>query len=310
MKTTNILGTELSALSLGTVQLGVDYGINNTSGKPDEGLAFRILDTARKRGVTALDTAGLYGDSEVIIGRWLKTLPESERPFVMTKGKHLDHSSLDALRKSMREEVESSKKRLGLDTIPLFMLHSCDEYLDDEENVKTVFRELKESGDIRFCGVSAYAHHDYFRIAESGFDAVQIPVNVFDFRQITNGGIQALVDSGMAVFARSVYLQGLVFKTPETLDPRMEFARGTLERFRSFCANYGLTPAELAVSFVLSLPGIVSLTLGSERPEQVEQNADLVERAPRLSEERINELKEAFSGVERRVLDPSMWFNA
>lgn len=310
MKKTVIKGIELSALSLGTVQLGMNYGINNTSGKPDEALAFRILDTAKSRGVTALDTAGLYGDSEVIIGKWLKKIPESERPFVMTKGKHLDHSSLDALRSSVKEQVESSKKRLGLDTIPLFMLHSCDEYLDDEENVKKVFNELKENGDIRFCGVSAYAHHDYFRIAKSEFDAVQIPVNVFDRRQIDNGGIQSLVDSGMMVFARSVYLQGLVFRTPETLDPRMEFARGTLETFRSFCEKYGLTPAELAVAFVLSLPGIVSLTLGSERPEQVEQNADLVENAPRLTKEQLTELKEAFSNVERRVLDPSMWFNA
>ena len=137
MRTNIIKGDPASALSLGTVQLGLNYGVNSSSGKPDE--------------------------------EKLKTLAPSETPFVVTKVKHLDHGSLEALRESVREQVERSKRRLGLKQIPLLMIHDCDEYLCDMENMTRVFRELKESGDIRFSGISAYSHHDYGKIAASGF---------------------------------------------------------------------------------------------------------------------------------------------
>ena len=310
MRYSDIKGIRISALSLGTVQLGLNYGVNNRTGKPSEQSAFEILDCALARGITALDTARGYGDSEEVIGKWLKTVEPDRRPFVMTKAKHLDHSSLDALRDSLRGMVEQSKQCLGLKQLPLLMLHSCDEYLGDEDHVRTVFDELKASGDIRFSGISAYAYHDWRTIAQSGFDAVQIPLNLFDWRQIDAGGLNALRESGMMIFVRSVYLQGLVFQDPDHLDPRMEFCRQTLIRFRAFCDKYALSPAELAVSFAMSLDGITSLVLGSERKEQVEQNADLFARLVQLNPSQMAELHDAFAGTDSHVLDPTTWFNA
>ena len=98
MKYNETKGVSISELSLGTVQLGVSYGINNQSGKPDRTQAFGILDTALTNGISALDTAAAYGDSEQVIGQWLQTIPEEKRPFITTKLKALDHSGLDALR--------------------------------------------------------------------------------------------------------------------------------------------------------------------------------------------------------------------
>lgn len=303
-------GVRISELSLGTVQLGVSYGINNQSGKPDRTQAFEILNTALDNGINALDTAAAYGDSEQVIGQWLQTVPEERHPFITTKLKTLDHSSLDALRKSVRAQLEHSMQQLGLDCIPLLMLHNFDEYDCDRENMRIVFDELKQAGKIRFSGISAYAHHDYRVIAASGFDAVQIPINIFDWRQIDNGGLDALRASGMMIFVRSVYLQGLVFQKPEQLDPRMEFARDTLVKFRRLCEKYSLAPAELALSFALSLPGVTSLVLGSETAEQVRQNVDLHSRTARLNAAQMEELHALFREVPGRLLNPSEWFNA
>ena len=75
MKTVNIKGLDISALSLGTVQLGLSYGINNADGKPSQETANAILNAALEGGINTLDTAGAYGDSEVVIGNWLKTIP-------------------------------------------------------------------------------------------------------------------------------------------------------------------------------------------------------------------------------------------
>lgn len=260
-----------------------------------------------KLGIRVLETAPEYGDSEEVIGRWLKTIDPTELPFVVTKVKHLNHSSLEALRQSIREQVEASKRKLGLKQIPLLMIHNCDEYLCDKENMTRILGELKESGDIRFSGISAYSHHDYGKLVASGFDAVQIPVNIFDWNQIENGGIKKIQEAGMMIFVRSVYLQGLVFREPEDIEPRMEFCRETLEKFRKLCKKYMMSPAELALSYALSIPGVTSLVLGSETVEQVEQNVELVEKVPVLTGEQMEEIRQNFRHTDQRILNPGLW---
>lgn len=307
MKTNHVKGQDITVLSLGTVQLGMDYGIHNASGKPSPETAFRILDAAMDAGINTLDTAAGYGNSEEVIGAWLKTVPEEKRPFIVTKAAKLDHSSLDDLRADLRSRVESSKKRLGLSQLPLLMLHHCEDYLCDKENVKTVFAELKASGDIRYSGISAYSNHDYAELAASGFDAVQIPINIFDWGQIENGGLQKLKDSGMMIFVRSVYLQGLVFQDPETIPERMDFCKETLQKFRALCEKYSLSPATLALSYALSLPGVTSLVLGSETVEQVQQNAQLLSQAVSLSPAQMAEIRENFLNTDPHILNPGTW---
>ena len=307
MKVNTVKGLDITVLSLGTVQLGMDYGIHNANGKPSLETSFRILDAAMAAGINTLDTAAGYGNSEEVIGAWLKTIPEDQRPFIVTKAAKLDHSSLDALRADLKERVKTSRERLGLSQLPLLMLHNCEDYLCDKENVKLVFEELKASGDILYSGISAYSNHDYGELAASGFDAVQIPVNIFDWGQIENGGLQKLKDSGMMIFVRSVYLQGLVFQDPETLPAHIAFCKETLVKFRTLCDKYQLSPAVLALSYVLSLPGVTSLVLGSETVEQVQQNAQLLNTTVTLSPAQMAEIRENFLNTDIKVLNPGLW---
>lgn len=307
MKTVNVKGVDISVLSLGTVQLGLSYGINNADGKPSQETANAILNAALDGGINTLDTAGAYGDSEVVIGNWLKTVPAEKRPFIVTKAAGLDHSSLENLRKDLFGRVKTSKERLGVEQLDMLMLHHFDDYLCDKENVRKVMEELKASGEVRFIGASAYSHHDYGEIAATGFDATQIPINLFDWKQIENGGLKKLDASGMMVFVRSVYLQGLVFQKPENLAPHMEFARPTLEKFQYLCNKYDLAPATLALSYALSLPGVTSLVLGSEKTEQVQQNLALMEQAIDLSAEQMTEIRELFLDTPEQVLNPGLW---
>lgn len=310
MKKVNCKGQEFSVLSLGTVQLGLNYGINNTDGKPSQETANAILDCAMEHGINTLDTAGAYGDSETVIGSWLKTVPAEKRPFIVTKAARLETGSLEIVRNDLQKRVAESKSRLGVEQLDMLMLHHFDDYLKDKDNVLQAMEELKASGDVRFIGTSAYSFHDYGEIAATGMDAVQIPINLFDWGQIENGGLKKLADSGMMIFVRSVYLQGLVFQDPEKMDPRMEFARETLVKFRSLCSKYNLTPACLALSYALSLPGVTSLVLGSEKPEQVRQNTELLQQTVELTAAQMAEIRELFVNTPERVLNPSLWFNA
>ncbi len=310
MKYTEKNGFRVSMFSLGTVQLGMNYGVNNKDGKPSREKAYEILDTAKALGVNCLDTAAGYGDSEATIGAWLEQTPVSERPAVVTKVDFIDHSSKAAIRSSLRESVETSKKRLGQEKLPLLMIHNFEHYAQNPDEVNRAFEELRAAGDIERWGISAYSRHDYRLMADSSCDAVQIPQNIFDWSQIKCGGIDALAESGKTVFVRSVFLQGLVFMDPEHLHPQMEFAAPYLKKYRELCTEFSLEPATLAMSFVLSLPGMSSLVLGCEKKEQVEANAALIEKTVQLSDTQMDAIRTAFEDCPSHLINPGTWYNA
>lgn len=307
MKTVTCKGLSISEFSLGTVQLGMNYGINNATGKPDAETSNAILNLAMENGINVLDTAGSYGDSELVIGNWLKTVAPSKRPLIVTKVTGIQPGTYQSVKEYIQGKVAASKKRLGVERLDMLLLHNFDEYLRNEDYVRQAMEELKADGEIRFTGASAYSHHDYGKIVETGFDATQIPINLFDWTQIENGGMEKLEKSGMIVFARSVFLQGLVFADPDHLPEKMIFARETLIKFRGLCKKYNLTPAVLAMSYVNSLCAITSLVLGCETPRQVQENVDLFSQCVTLSADQLAEIRSCFVDTPGRVLNPGLW---
>lgn len=307
MKYTDSLAGKISQFSLGTVQLGLSYGVANDSGKPSREQAHALLRCAVEGGVNSIDTAAAYGDSEEVIGGFLEKDPRSEDLLITTKIADFDHSSEQALERSIREKTEECKKRLGLSKLPILMLHHSKDFTKNPKAVLRVLEALREEGEVRRIGISLYEEDDFETVAASSFDAVQIAQNIFDWRLITSGKLKALTDAKKIIFVRSVFLQGLVFKTPETLSEAMAFCAPTLQKFRAFCEKYQMTPAALAASFVLSLPGVTSLVLGCETVEQVRQNLTLIEQTNTLSDVQMSELRTAFEHTDPRVLDPRQW---
>lgn len=297
----------LSVFSLGTVQLGMDYGLGENTAKPNKEYAFELLDSVISGGVNTLDTANNYGDSEKVIGEWLQTKEQSERPMIVTKIGPFDHSSEEALRADILNQTKKCLETLGVSQIDILMAHNFEDYEQNPKIVKEMFEELKKDGLIRYSALSAYSHHDYQMIAKSGFDAVQIPLNVFDWSQIENGGVQAIADAGMMIFVRSVFLQGLVFLKPENVEQRMEFCKPYLETYLQLCNEFEMSPGALAVSYVLSVPGVTTVVLGCQTVEQVQANCKLVEETKVLTKEQMEKLRDAFLDIDYRVIDPHHW---
>ena len=309
MKYVKFRDLDLSLFQLGTVQLGMDYGLGDYTAKPKKEYAFAILDKAMENGVNTLDTANNYGDSETVIGEWLKTIDADKKPLVITKIGPFDHSSEEKLRADIRSQTLKCMETLGVDVLDMLMVHSVEDYEKDPEIVRDEFFKMKAEGLIKYAALSAYSYNDYFTIAASGFDAVQIPINVFDHGRIEDGGIKAIADAGMAIFARSVFLQGLVFFTPETVDPRMDFAKPYLAKYRALCEEFGMSPSVLAASFVYSLPGITALVLGCQTTEQIDQNSAMINEVKKLTDEQMAKIRDAFLNIEPRVINPRLWFN-
>ena len=302
-------GRALARFQLGTVQLGLDYGLGDHTAKPSEEYAHTLLSRAAERGVNTLDTANNYGDSERVIGTWLTKLPTEQRPYLISKIGPFDHSSKEALRADIRRQALGCLESLGVKKLDMLMVHNFEDFEKSPETVRETFKELQREGLIGEMGISAYSRHDYRVIAASGFDAVQIPLNVFDWGRIDDGGLQAMADAGMKIFVRSVFLQGLVFLTPETQDPRMDFCLPYLNKFLDFCRDFALSPAELALSFALSLPGVSAAVLGCQTTEQLEQNCTLFDGVRTLTQQEMQMLHDAFVGIDPRVINPGCWFN-
>ena len=122
MKYTTVSGKRLSSMSLGTVQLGMNYGIANNAGKPDEAKSHAILRAALEGGVTSIDTARVYGNSEEVIGNFFKTY-DGELPFITTKLPKLEGDSDAELEKYVITSIESSLERLSEKRVNAVMLH-------------------------------------------------------------------------------------------------------------------------------------------------------------------------------------------
>ena len=114
---------KLSGMTLGTVQLGMDYGLYGQTEKPAKEYAFSVLDSAVENGINILDTANNYGTSENVIGEWLEKRSKETRPFVVTKIGPFDHSDEKALRGDIHRQTMGCLTALGLPSLDILMAH-------------------------------------------------------------------------------------------------------------------------------------------------------------------------------------------
>ena len=289
----------ISPMTLGTVQLGMNYGIANTAGKPDEEKSFSILRTALTGGVNYLDTARGYGDSEEVIGRFLKTW-EGPVPGIVTKVPKLQGTSARELEKFATEAVETSLNALGVNKVDMVMLHGADDPAIHGQKCADAMKAVLDHGYADQVGVSVYtAENVQSMLAYDVFSLTQVPMSIFDQRLITGGWIDRLKEREYTVFVRSVFLQGLFFLDPEAMtDPiLLQHAAPKLRILREIAERENMTVAQLAIAFIRDLPGVTSLVLGADTPEQVRDNLAYFNTAP-LSSEVMERLRWEFADVD------------
>lgn len=276
MQYTHIQGLTLSRLTLGTVQLGMPYGIGNQTGQPSLEEAFALLDAAREGGVTVLDTAAQYGTSEAVIGQYLKAHP-SYQPVLCSKFK-LDGKQPAS---ELRTSLAGSLARLGLRKIPVYLLHKASQMTDYGPVITQTLEHLRDEGKIDVAGVSVYTAQEVETYLKCDlYGAIQLPMGVLDTRLIRSGLLEELRKRDIAVFVRSVYTQGLILM--ESLPEKYAIAQESVREVRAIARMEEMSVPQLAVSFVRDLPGVSSLVLGCETIDQVRENQKLM-KGPALS---------------------------
>ena len=298
MKNTIVLGKKLPVMSIGTVQLGMNYGIANEGGKPDEEKSFAMLRTAFENGAASLDTARAYGDSEEVIGRFLKTW-EGETPYITTKTRVAKDPDCD-IEKHVITSMEESLVRLGVKKVNCVLHHNPVDMYDHREKLASAMERLVKMGYTDQVGVSVYTQEDVEEMLRyPQYTATQVPMSIFDQRLIASGTVAKLKDMNYTVFVRSVFLQGVFFLDPDKVtDPILvKEAVPKIRLLREIAAAEGMSVAQLAIAFMRDTVGVTSLVLGADTPEQVKENIAYFD-APTLSATVMARLQAEFKSVD------------
>ncbi|WP_170139434.1 aldo/keto reductase [Larkinella arboricola] len=297
-----------SQLTLGTVQLGMQYGISNSAGVPDPSERFRMLEYAVQAGINTVDTARQYGQSEQVLGDFLEQTAESDSLNLVSKFKINPDVLHDPERAwvSVRDSVAESLKALRVSQLPVCLLHKGAEPMGEVMKIlPTLLYRLKEEGLIAIGGVSAYYPEDVDAcLTETVIEALQIPVNIFDQRLLQRGTLARL--QSKLVFARSVFLQGLFFMDPAQLTGNLTGAKPYLEQLQKLAEQARMTVAQLAFSFVRDFSAVDSIVFGAVNEMQVRQNVELL-AGPPVPPAVLADIQAFFGHVEEEIITPGLW---
>ena len=289
-----------SKLCLGTVQMGQKYGgANALDRQPSQQESFSVLQAALDRGISYFDTASIYGTSENVLGEF--GLGRKQGVHIISKLPPETENS----EKAVLEALYKTLGRLQADRIDGYLLHAAND-MEQRDIVKGLCK-AKEMGLVNSIGVSVYEPRDAYRaVLASWVDYVQIPYNVLDQRLDETEFFYMARKSGVKVFARSLFLQGLLTMSLDTLPNHLQEARPLLERFQFLSSEHGFDRKEAAFLYGLRHPGIDYVVFGVDTLSQLEENLSVLARLEEFGA-CFEALNGAFRNVDRRIVNPSLW---
>lgn len=290
----------LSKLILGTVQLGLNYGVNNSSGKPSKEKAFDILNSAYDGGIRTLDTAEAYGNSQEVIGSFMKDNPKKKFNIItklkadntLTKGELFDH-------------IFYNCKILNIESLEGYMFHNYNSF----KNSIFLYEEIlnaKNKGIILNVGISLYSNQEIEDIIDNydDFDFIQIPFNLFDNEFKRKLIIEKARLKGIKVHTRSCFLQGLLFKKTEDLKGVLKQSAPYLMQINSIAKETGFEIGNLALYYCLSKPYINKVLIGVDSVEQLKKNINWSQNA---IDNNILKKIDNIRIYQNEILNPSLW---
>lgn len=285
---------------LGTVELGLEYGINNTCGKPSGKQAFDLLDAAWNNGITELDTAAAYGDSETIIGNYQK---ETGHSFLIDTKLPVSISAAE-----YESALDAACERLHRSSLHLLYLHSFTQCKD--EKILDFLIAQKKEARIDHIGISIYEPDEMEYIIEHlpFVDTIQFPFNVFDNRRWTeNGLLRKAKENGKRLYVRSVFLQGLVFKAASDDFVKSINAGGYIESLNRLAEKNGRSIAELAYQYVSQTPEVDEVIIGCQSKNDVMMNVAMINASQPLNMEVRAEIDKMSFDIQNQIIDPRKW---
>ncbi|RKY68208.1 MAG: hypothetical protein DRP97_06590 [Candidatus Latescibacterota bacterium] len=302
---------KISRFGIGTVQFGLDYGINNKTGQVPYSDVLSIFETALENGVNFIDTSRVYGTSEETIGKALREIGAVDDFILCTKldiSENYHEKSDETVRGEVQDSLRQSLEALRIDTIPVYLLHRPEHRTFRDGLIWDYLKEASTKGMIGRLGVSiADGPSEAIECFEDpALEAIQIPYNVFDARWDKAGVLKVASERGIAVFNRSSYLKGLLLMEMDEVPEHVTESLCYKESLNRIAAEAGLGVKEMALRYVFSVPEITSTIIGIDSQVQFKENLRIYEKGP-LDGVLIQRIKTAFRDIPEYVLNPFLW---
>jgi aryl-alcohol dehydrogenase-like predicted oxidoreductase len=280
-------GPQVSALGLGCMGMSFAYG------PADEQESLQVLRRYLELGGNFLDTAEVYGPykNEELLGRFLREVPRDSVVVATKFGFRISPDGIrgvDSSPENVRRACDASLRRLGIETIDLYYQHRVDPKVPIEETVGAV-AELVSAGKVRAIGLSEAGPETLRRAAKvHPIAALQSEYSLWSREVEANGVLSTCRELGITFVPYSPlgrgFLTGAIQKLDD-LDPtdwrrtNPRFGERALQenlklaaKVNELAVEKGVTPAQLALAWVLSQGKDVVPIPGTKRVRYLEDN--------------------------------------
>ena len=287
----------MNKLILGTVQMGLDYGINNSSGKISLENSCTILSKAFELGIDTLDTAEAYGNAHQIIGNFHLFNPEIKFK-VITKVPH------DVVALEIEQKIKTYIKDLNVDYLEVLMFHSFDSY-EKNRSIIAVLKNLKNHGIINHIGVSVYTNNQIeVLLSDDNVTVVQMPFNMLDNESIRGDLMHKMKAKGKVIHTRSAFLQGLFFKEQFENNSITQKLSNELIAIKNISKEENTSISNLALCYCLNQKNIDQVLIGVDSVDQLVANLKAVDY--KMNQETLIKIN-ALKVDNTDLLNPSLW---
>jgi aryl-alcohol dehydrogenase-like predicted oxidoreductase len=264
-------------------------------GQQDDNDSIATIHRAIELGVNWVDTAAVYGlgHSEEVLGMALKQLGSRRRPIVATKcGRRWDDAGVPFGKlkaDSVREEIDNSLKRLGVDVIDLYQMH-WPQPDEDIEEAWGVMADAVKAGKIRYIGVCNYNVAQLKRVqAIHPVASLQPPYSML-VRGVEDELLGYCAANNIGVVCYSPMQKGILTDKfsrewvatlgkddhrsqldPRFQEPELSKNLAVVDGLKPIAKAAGHSVAQLAIAWVLRRPEVTSAIVGARRPAQIEE---------------------------------------
>jgi aryl-alcohol dehydrogenase-like predicted oxidoreductase len=256
-------------ISLGTVQFGMDYGVNSINGQINKSESVEIINYAHNHGISLLDTAPSYGNSEKILGDM-----NTEYFDIVTKTRNFRQDRISEKEIDLLIiDLNKSLRLLNRESIYGLLVHNADDLLKIGSD--KIFKQLelfKKEGKVSRIGVSVYTSDQLQEIINRfDIDLVQMPFNILDRRMIDSGVLTKVYNKNIEVHSRSVFLQGLLLMNRKIRPKKFDRWKIQWKLWHEWLTDNHLTALEASLKYAISIPEISKILVGVDSKDQLRE---------------------------------------